>query len=279
MLESGYIRLYRSFLTWEWYSDSATKDVFLHLILTANWEPKKWKGITVERGQRVYSSQKLAEELHMSRQATRTAINHLIETGEVTNRSTPQYSIVTIKNYDLYQQPTNELTNDQPTDSVNKLLTRQNGVKNQPSIQPSINQPESVDMPFVGEFECSRLTNESTSDQPTANQPLTNDQPQLKKDKESKKAIKSTYRAFAPPTLDDVIAYCRERSSSVDPQKFFDYFDAGGWVDSRGNHVKNWKQKIITWEGREKRGGNEQTSGSSEKAPSKWHIRSELDGL
>lgn len=228
MLESGYIRLYRSFLTWEWYSDSATKDVFLHLILTANWEPKKWKGITVERGQRVYSSQKLAEELHMSRQATRTAINHLISTGEVTNLSTPQYSIITIKNYDLYQQPTNDLTNDQPA----------------------------------------------------TNQPLTNDQPQLKKDKESKndkKAIKSTYRAFIPPTLADVIAYCKERRSSVDPQKFFDYFDAGGWVDSKGNQVKSWKQKIITWEGREKRGGNEPVSGDSKKAPKKWNIQSDLE--
>ena len=230
MLESGYIRLYRSFLTWEWYTDGITKDVFLHLILTANWEPKKWRGITIERGQRVYSRASLSREMNVSEQSIRTALNHLISTGEVTNQSTPQYSIITVKNYDLYQQATNELTNDQPT----------------------------------------------------TNQRPTNDQPQLKKDKESKndkKAIKRTYRAFTPPTIDDVIAYCKERESPVDPKKFFDYFNAGGWVDSRGNHVKNWKQKIITWEGREKRGGNEQTSGGSEKAPSKWNIHSELDDV
>ncbi|WP_312281574.1 hypothetical protein [Oscillibacter sp.] len=203
MLESGYIRLYRSFLTWEWYSDSATKDVFLHLILTANWEPKKWKGITVKRGQRVYSRASLAKEMRLSERNIRTAINHLISTGEVTNQTTPQYSIITIKNYDLYQQPTSEVT----------------------------------------------------SDRPASDQPPTSDRPQLKKDKESKndkKAIKRERIAFSPPTLDDVIAYCRERSSPVDPKKFFDYFDTGGWVDSKGNHVKNWKQKIITWEGREK---------------------------
>lgn len=230
MLESGYIRLYRSFLTWEWYTDGITKDVFLHLILTANWEPKKWRGTTVERGQRVYSRASLAREMKVSEQNIRTALNHLISTGEVTNQATPQYSIITIKNYDLYQQATSELTNGQPA----------------------------------------------------PNQPPTNDQPQLKKDKESKndkKAIKRTYRAFVPPTLADVIAYCKERGSSVDPEKFFDYFDAGGWTDSRGTRVKNWKQKIITWEGREKRGGNEQVTGSSEKAPSKWNIHSELDDV
>lgn len=115
MLDSGYVRIYRSFLSWEWYDDANTMRVFLHLILTANWEPKKWHGITIERGQRVYSRSKLAAELKMSEQSVRTAINHLISTGEVTNDSTREYSIVTIKNYELYQQSTSELTNDQPT--------------------------------------------------------------------------------------------------------------------------------------------------------------------
>jgi biotin operon repressor len=115
VLESGFVRIYRSLLNWEWYDDANTMRVFLHLILTANWEPKKWHGITIERGQRVYSRSKLAAELKMSEQSVRTAINHLISTGEVTNDSTREYSIVTIKNYELYQQSTSELTNDQPT--------------------------------------------------------------------------------------------------------------------------------------------------------------------
>jgi biotin operon repressor len=115
MLEFGYIRLYRSLLDWEWYTDSNTKDVFIHLLLTANYEDKKWKGITIRRGQRVYSTQKLADELHMSRQVIRTAIKHLISTGEITNESTPEYSIITVKNYDSYQQLTNNPTNEQPT--------------------------------------------------------------------------------------------------------------------------------------------------------------------
>lgn len=53
---------------------------------------------------------------------------------------------------------------------------------------------------------------------------------------------------FTPPTLEDVKAYCFERNSPVDPKQFFEYFEAGGWKDSKGNAVKNWKQKLITWE-------------------------------
>lgn len=51
-----------------------------------------------------------------------------------------------------------------------------------------------------------------------------------------------------PPSYDEIAAYCKERNSPVDPKAFYDYFTAGDWKDSKGNKVKNWKQKIITWE-------------------------------
>lgn len=53
---------------------------------------------------------------------------------------------------------------------------------------------------------------------------------------------------FIPPTLEEVIAYCEERNNNVDPKRFYDYFDTSDWYDSKGNKVKSWKQKIITWE-------------------------------
>lgn len=61
-----------------------------------------------------------------------------------------------------------------------------------------------------------------------------------KKDKEIKK---QSY-----PTLEEVEAYCRERNNNVDAKAFYDYYSIGGWKDSKGNTVKNWKQKVITWE-------------------------------
>ena len=56
-------------------------------------------------------------------------------------------------------------------------------------------------------------------------------------------------KRFTPPTLAEVEAYCRERKNNVDPQKFYDYFTASDWYDSKGKKVVSWKQKVITWEG------------------------------
>lgn len=63
---------------------------------------------------------------------------------------------------------------------------------------------------------------------------------------ESQKAEKP--KRFSIPTLQEITEYCKERSNNVDPVKFYDYFTAGDWKDSEGKQVKNWKQKIITWE-------------------------------
>lgn len=75
----------------------------------------------------------------------------------------------------------------------------------------------------------------------------------VKESKEEKKKSGTptrTQKKFVPPTIEQIAAYCKERGNDVDPQKFFDYFTESGWIDSQGKPVKNWKQKIITWEGR-----------------------------
>lgn len=59
---------------------------------------------------------------------------------------------------------------------------------------------------------------------------------------------------FIPPTLEEVTAYCEERHSPVNPKTFFDYYQAGQWIDSRGSPMKNWKQRVIAWESDENHG-------------------------
>ena len=58
-------------------------------------------------------------------------------------------------------------------------------------------------------------------------------------------------RVFTPPTLEEVKSYCQERKSSVDPLRFWTYYNAGNWKDAKGQPVRNWKQKLITWEGKD----------------------------
>lgn len=66
-------------------------------------------------------------------------------------------------------------------------------------------------------------------------------------DIKTKKPVKG--KPFIPPTLAEVEEFCRQRKNNVDAKTFYDYYEVGNWKDSKGNSVKNWKQKLISvWE-------------------------------
>lgn len=111
MLDNGYILLHRSILDWEWYGDANTARLFLHLLLTVNYEDRAWRGMVVKRGQRVCSYATLASETKLSIKNIRSSLNHLKATGEVAHETNPQYSMITVLNYDKYQQAANQTAN------------------------------------------------------------------------------------------------------------------------------------------------------------------------
>jgi hypothetical protein len=116
-------------LDWEWFGDSKAVHVFTFCILSANWKPKRWKGIEIPRGSFFTSSTKLADALNISRQNVRTVLANLKSTNDLTIKSTKSGLLVTVSNYDTYQtdfeevnqQPTNDPTTAQPP--LNQQLT------------------------------------------------------------------------------------------------------------------------------------------------------------
>ena len=122
---NGFVKLDRGILNWEWYSEPCTRGLFIHCILKANWKAGSWKGQPYERGQFITSLSSLADETGYSVQNIKTALKHLISTGELTSKATNKYRIITVCNYDKYQvtnKPDNKvLTNNQQT--ANKQLT------------------------------------------------------------------------------------------------------------------------------------------------------------
>jgi hypothetical protein len=90
-------------MKWGWYTDGNTARVFLHLLLSANYEPSEYLGHTVGWGQVVFGRKALAEHLKLSEQEIRTAIVHLKLTEEISVKTTNQFSIATITNYSKYQ--------------------------------------------------------------------------------------------------------------------------------------------------------------------------------
>lgn len=113
---NGFISLHRKMLNWGWYDDTNTKVVFIHLLLIANFTDKEWHGITISRGSVATSIRNLATDLKLSEQKIRTALEHLKSTGEITSKGYSKFTIISIKNYDLYQTP-NEQNSDQITNN------------------------------------------------------------------------------------------------------------------------------------------------------------------
>jgi biotin operon repressor len=60
---------------------------------------------------------------------------------------------------------------------------------------------------------------------------------------------------FTPPTLTEIKVYCNEKNSSVDPEKFFYFYESKNWMIGK-NKMKSWKSAIATWE----RSDNRQTN-------------------
>lgn len=66
---------------------------------------------------------------------------------------------------------------------------------------------------------------------------------------EIKKEKKSPSR-FTPPTLKEVISYCRERQNTVQANKFLNHYEANGWMRGKSK-IKDWKACVRTWEEKE----------------------------
>lgn len=86
-------------------------------------------------------------------------------------------------------------------------------------------------------------------------------------------------RRAAPPTLDEVKSYAQEKGLRLDPQQFWDYYDTGGWVDAKGQPVRNWKQKMLTWEKYEPQKGGKGSKEQPNYQPSAQRIQQSSDWL
>ena len=120
-MNQGWIALHRQILEWEWFQDHNTLIVFIYCLLKCNFKDSSFRGHAVPRGSFVTGRKKMALELGLSEQQIRTALKHLISTSEITINATTQFSIITVNKFEDFQQPTNSLTNEQPTS--NQQLT------------------------------------------------------------------------------------------------------------------------------------------------------------
>ena len=138
---TGWIKVPRELLSWEWFTKPEMVQLFLYLLLSANHKAVKWQGIEIKRGEVVTSTAKISADTGLSVQVVRTCLNRLKSTNEITSRATSRYTIITICKYASYVADTkvsnkasNKFGNKQATNkqqTSNKQLTTNKNEKNE----------------------------------------------------------------------------------------------------------------------------------------------------
>lgn len=69
---------------------------------------------------------------------------------------------------------------------------------------------------------------------------------------------------WVKPEPEEIAAYCAERQNGIDPEQFYDYYEANGWRMGQ-NPMRSWKAAVRTWERKKAGSSGENTP---EPAPS-----------
>lgn len=129
---SGWIKIHRKFLDWEWFNKSEAVHLFIYLVMKANHKDGQWQGIDIKKGQFVTSFGKISSDTGISLQTIRTLLKKFEKTNEINTQTTNKYTIITICKYECYQQESEQsntqITNKQQT--TNKQLTTNKNDKN-----------------------------------------------------------------------------------------------------------------------------------------------------
>lgn len=128
-MSTGWVKLHRQFLEWEWYDDSNTKCLFLHCLLRANHSDTEWRGHKIKRGQFLTSVDTLSRETGLSVSKIRTSLKKLISTNELASKSQARSTVITVVAYDTHQVNDKSINNkvtskSQPVD--NEIATDKN---------------------------------------------------------------------------------------------------------------------------------------------------------
>lgn len=155
-----WIKLYRKFIEWEWYTDVNCKVVFIHLLITANNKPKRWQGREIGIGEVITGRNALAEEVGLSVQQVRTALKKLSDSGEIEIENTNRFSVIKMVNFQKYQeksknQPSNNQVRDleaQRFESGGTCEDNQQITNKQPSDNHQITTPKELKNERIKEY-------------------------------------------------------------------------------------------------------------------------------
>ena len=99
-----WIKIDSNLLDWRWFSQPNTLAVWVYLLLKANYKDRAIGAYTIHRGEVFVSQEQIAQDTGLTRKQVRTALDHLLETGEIrANRKIGKAVVISIPKYNDYQ--------------------------------------------------------------------------------------------------------------------------------------------------------------------------------
>jgi hypothetical protein len=141
---SGWIKIHRQILDWEWFDDKNAFRLFMYLLLKANHKERSYKGKIIKVGETLTGLELLSKELGLTVQQTRTALSKLKSTNEITIKTSTQGTVIQVVNYSKYQTVTNEITDEQQTN--NKPITTNKNDKKENNENNTFKPPTADDV-------------------------------------------------------------------------------------------------------------------------------------
>ncbi len=243
---SGFIKMHRRIVEWEWYRDIPVRVLFEHLLLRANYKDLRFRGCEIRRGSLAASRRSLAEETGLSEQQIRTALEKLRRTGEIETAAKGNFTLIKVMNYNRYQATGEDADGDSfvPGESDNTSFLPETLLKPKPNREATAPQPQEkegkkiINPPDISvrKTDISSPAGEATGRYFSRG-----------RKKGSGKSGKKRCQRFVPPQPEEVARYCQERGNKVDAAKWFDYYTANGWRTGRVP-MKDWQASVRFWE-------------------------------
>lgn len=147
MQQGGWIKVYRSLESWEWWGDAEMVKAFLAILFRCEPNSYKWRGIEMDAGSFVTTQERLCEILKKTRQQVRTIISRLVQSGEIVVKSDNHHTVISVVNWAQYQENNQPITNrngkiNQPiTNREKKEESTKEEIKNYKEEENNLNYP------------------------------------------------------------------------------------------------------------------------------------------
>ena len=218
-----FIKLYDKLLKWEWYKNTNTKVLFIHLLLRANYTDASFEGHKVLRGQLVTSLSSLASETGLTVRQVRVSLEHLMMTGEVASKAYPRYRVITIVHYDEYQSDGRQ---------NGSQMTGETSVKRQANDRLMTGKRQADD----------RLMTVGTAPSIEYIERVE----EIERIEKTEESERKTAKRFVPPSREELSSFCQENGLSIDVDRFLNHYESNGWMVGR-NKMKDWRATARNW--------------------------------